>query len=158
MKQINKKGDRVRKFRGTAHHKMDAKGRVSLPAKYRGILAGLDLVLVPGAEDCLWLYTDEEYQKVTKTLEENPFDEEYDLLRHLFIAEAEDIEVDSSGRIRVPARQREFASLLKEVTIVGTGPRLEFWNSDTYKERFSGVDRKSAVKILGKTGKAEQSS
>ena len=145
------------RFRGSAHHKMDAKGRVSLPAKYRDILAGESLVLVPSAKDCLWLYTDEEYSKVTKRLEENPFDEEFALLRLFFIAEAEDIEVDSVGRIRVPANKREFASLGKEVTIVGTGPRLELWNSDTYKQRITSVSREEAVKVLGKAGKEEQS-
>ena len=147
----------MRKFRGTAHHKMDAKGRVSLPAKYRNMLADADLILVPSSADCLWLYTDEEYSKVTERLEENPFDETFDLLRHLFIGGAEDIEVDSLGRIRVPAEQREFASLDKEVTIVGTGKRLELWDSDTYKQRLNAADRKAAVKVLGKPGKEEQS-
>jgi MraZ protein len=121
------------------------------------MLAASDLVLVPGTEDCLWLYTDEEYQKLTEPLEQNPFDEEYDLLRDLFIAGAEDIEVDNSGRIRVPAEQRDFASLAKEVTIVGKGPRLELWDSDSYKQRLSTADRKTAIKVLDKASKAEQS-
>lgn len=145
----------MRQFKGRAHHKMDAKGRVSLPAKYRTMLAASDLVLVPGTDGCLWLYTDEEYQKLIAPLLKNQFDEKYDLLRELFVAGAEDIEVDGSGRIRVPAEQREFASLLKEVTIAGKGTRLELWDSEIYKQRLGGIDRSKALKVL--TEQEEQS-
>jgi len=134
---------------------MDAKGRVSLPAKYRQRLAAENLVLVPGTNECLWLYTDDEYQKLIAPLEDNPFDEDYDELRDLYVAQAEDVEVDASGRIRVNAEQRKYAALEKEISIVGKGTRLELWDSESYKQRISGLDRSSAHKVL--TGKTEQS-
>jgi len=127
---------------------MDAKGRVSLPAKYRAILAAQELVLVPGTDNCLWLYTDEGYKELIKPLRNKQFDRKYDLLRDLFVAGAEDIEVDGSGRIRVPAEQRDFASLSKEVTIVGKGDRLELWDSERYRDRLKGIDMDEALKAL----------
>jgi len=127
---------------------MDAKGRVSLPAKYRTTLAAQDLVLVPGTDNCLWLYTDEGYKELIKPLRDKQFDKKYDLLRDLFVAGAEDIEVDGSGRIRVPAEQRDFASLSKEVTIVGKGERLELWDSERYRNRLKGIDMDEALKVL----------
>ena len=135
-------------FKGRAHHKMDAKGRVSLPAKYRTTLAAQDLVLVPGTDNCLWLYTDEGYKELIKPLRNKQFDRKYDLLRDLFVAGAEDIEVDGSGRIRVPAEQRDFASLSKEVTIVGKGDRLELWDSERYRDRLKSIDMDEALQVL----------
>jgi len=127
---------------------MDAKGRVSLPAKYRTTLAAQDLVLVPGTDNCLWLYTDEGYKELIKPLRNKQFDRKYDLLRDLFVAGAEDIEVDGSGRIRVPAEQRDFASLSKEVTIVGKGDRLELWDSERYRDRLKSIDMDEALQVL----------
>jgi len=132
---------------------MDAKGRVSLPAKYRQTLAAENLVLVPGTSNCLWLYTDDEYQKLIGPLMDNPFDEDYDELRDLYITEAEDIEIDASGRIRVTSEHCDFAGLKKEITFAGKGTRLELWDSETYKQRVRGLDRSSAHKVL--TGKTE---
>ena len=136
------------RFRGKAHHRMDAKGRVSLPAKYRTKLAASELVIVPGVDNCLWLYTEEEHERLIEPLEQNPFDTAMDKLRDLFIADAEDLEVDSAGRIRVSAQHRQYANLTKEVTIVGTGKRLELWDTNDYQQRLQGIDREQALQAL----------
>lgn len=127
---------------------MDAKGRVSLPAKYRSKLAASDLVIVPGTDDCLWLYTEEGYEKLIEPIEQNPFDPAMDRLRDLYISGAEDIEVDSAGRIRVSSEHRAYANLDKEVTIAGKGARLELWDTQAYQQRLQGIDRKAALKVL----------
>ena len=127
---------------------MDAKGRVSLPAKYRTKLAASELVIVPGSDDCLWLYTEEEYDKLIEPIEQSPFDTAMDKLRDLYISGAEDIEVDSAGRIRVSAEHREYAHLSKDVTIAGKGARLELWDTETYQQRLAGIDRTEALKVL----------
>jgi len=138
----------VSTFRGRAHHKMDAKGRVALPAKYRTRLAGSHLVLVNGRDNCLWLMTEDEYVKLTAELTVPELSAQLDqrraLLQEVFISGAEDVEVDSAGRIRIPAHMRTYASLSKEVTFAGKGPRLELWDGEKYDARLANLSLEDA--------------
>jgi len=131
---------------------MDAKGRISLPAKYRTKLAASDLVLVPGMGHCLWLFTEEEYDKLIEPIQHaSLYDSaEIDELRDLYISGAEDVEVDSAGRIRISAEQREYAQLDKDVTIAGKGSYLELCDSELYQQKLGKIDKGEARKALSR--------
>jgi MraZ protein len=144
------------RFLGIAQHTMDGKGRVSLPAKYRGELAVSELVLVEGIEQCIWLYRKEDYDKLIAPLTDDDLDETLDDLNEFFIAGAFNAEVDSAGRIRVPAEMRDYAQLSKAVSVVGKANRLELWDSEIHAARRTRIDKKAALAELRKRGKAAQ--
>jgi len=135
---------------------MDGKGRVSLPAKYRAELAASELVLVGGIEECIWLYRKENYDRLIAPLLEDDLDETLDDLREFFIAGACGVEVDSAGRIRVPADMRAYANLTRAVAVVGKGNRLELWDGEQHAERRAGIDKRKALADLRKRGEAQQ--
>ena len=118
--------------------KLDAKGRLALPAKVKAALpemAGNELVLRRGFEPCLVLYPMMEYKKIygrVKSLSE--FNEEYRKFQRSFFRGNVDVELDGAGRLLIPKRMMEFANLEKEVVLVGLGNRLEIWNPGQYED------------------------
>jgi MraZ protein len=118
--------------------KLDAKGRLALPSKVRAALpdnASEELVMRRGFEPCLVLYPMLEYKKIYSRVRSlNEFNEEYRMFQRSFFRGNVDVELDGAGRINIPKRMMEFASLEKEVILVGLGNRIEIWNPDLYEQ------------------------
>jgi MraZ protein len=118
--------------------KLDAKGRLALPSKVRAALpdnASEELVMRRGFEPCLVLYPMLEYKKIYSRVRSlNEFNEEYRMFQRSFFRGNVDVELDGAGRINIPKRMMEFASLEKEVILVGLGNRIEIWNPDLYDQ------------------------
>ena len=121
-------------FLGEYQHTLDAKGRVSLPAKFRGEMTG-KLVIARGMEGCLYVFPAEEYSGFLKSLlERNDFDPKFRQVRRYFTAGAVETELDSAGRINLPSTAREKAGLGKDVSIIGNGERVEIWDAEKWDE------------------------
>jgi MraZ protein len=119
-------------FLGDYQHTLDAKGRVSLPAKFRGELTG-KLVIAKGFDKCLFVYSNDEYLKfVAKLLGGDDMDPRVRKMRRVFTAGAVDVELDSAGRISLPASLREYAGLTKDVAVTGNGNRIELWDAEVW--------------------------
>jgi len=119
-------------FLGEYQHTLDAKGRVSLPAKFRAEMTG-SLVVAKGFEECLYVFPAEEYAGFLKSvLERNDFDRRFRDLRRYFTAGAVEVELDSAGRINLPPNAREHAGLGKDVSIIGNGERVEIWDVEKW--------------------------
>ncbi|MFT6054147.1 MAG: MraZ protein [Roseivirga sp.] len=118
--------------------KLDAKGRLALPSKVRAALpdnTSQELVMRRGFEPCLVLYPMLEYKKIYSRVRSlNEFNEDYRKFQRSFFRGNVDVELDGAGRINIPKRMMEFASLEKEVILVGLGNRIEIWNPDQYEE------------------------
>lgn len=125
-------------FTGEYDCKLDAKGRLALPAKVKAALpdvATQELVLRRGFEACLVLYPMIEYKKIINRVRSlSEFNEEYRRFQRSFFRGNAEVELDGSGRINIPKRMMEFADLTKEVVLVGLGNRVEIWNPDQYEE------------------------
>ena len=125
-------------FTGEYDCKLDAKGRLALPAKVKSALpdvANHELVLRRGFESCLVLYPMLEYKKIINRVRSlSEFNEEYRKFQRSFFRGNHEIEMDGSGRINIPARMMSYASLEKDVVLVGLGNRVEIWNPDLYEE------------------------
>ena len=125
---------------------IDEKGRLSLPSKIRGRISGDELVMTKGAEKCLWLYLPEEWEKVSAQLIEGAsvFSlNTQDVLRR-FIAPAEEVTVDKSGRIKLSLSLMKSMGLTRDCYLLGMGGRLEIWDQEVY-ERFE-EERSAEVK------------
>ena len=118
--------------------KMDAKGRLTLPSKVKAKLpevSGNQLVLSRGLEPCLVLYPLVEYRKIySRIASMNEFNEEFRRLQRNFFRRITEVELDSAGRLLVPKAMSSYASLEKEVILVGMGNRMELWDAEVYEE------------------------
>ena len=121
-------------FMGEYSHSVDAKGRLIVPAKFREQL-GDQFVVTKGVDGCLYVYSQEEWQRIEESLREKPLTSK-DARKFLrfFFAGAATCEVDKQGRINLPANLREYAGIEKEVVSVGVFSRVEIWSRERYQE------------------------
>lgn len=128
-------------FRGTFEHALDAKNRLTVPAKYRDALkGGVVLAISPetevGTTRSLAIWRPDDYDAfVQQALSElNPLSPRARDLRNLLYGNSWDQELDSANRLVVPQPAREFAGLEKEVVITGAGDRLQLWDRKAFSE------------------------
>ncbi len=118
--------------------KLDAKGRIVLPAKIKSNLpesSGHEIVLRRGFEPCLVAYPMIEFNKIYSRIAGlNEFNEEYRRLQRNFFSGNTVVELDSMGRFIIPKTMIRFAQLEKDVIVVGMGNRVEVWNPKLYEE------------------------
>jgi MraZ protein len=129
-------------FLGDYQHTLDAKGRVSLPAKFRADMTG-KLVIAKGFEDCLYVYSADEYNRfVEELLATEDFDPRMRRIRRFFTSGAVEAELDSAGRISLPQVLREYAGLKKDIAVTGNGNRIELWDAEAWAA-YNGEDEGS---------------
>jgi MraZ protein len=123
-------------FFGTSRHTLDAKGRLSIPAKFREPLKGGDFAITPGLHDNLHIYPADSWRKMTEELAEtSPFDLDVADLKGDFFGMAEMAKLDGAGRVLIPQNLREISKLKVEVVIRGAQDHLEVWSADVYDKR-----------------------
>ena len=124
-------------FRGTFDHTLDAKNRLTMPARYRSALAGGIVLAVPvDQEPCIGVWRPQEYEEYTRrAIEAMPtLSPRRAALERFFNAYSHDAELDAAGRVMVPAFLGEKAKLQKEIVILGVGERLELWGKELWSE------------------------
>ena len=125
-------------FLGSHSPRLDEKGRLFLPAKYREELSG-GLVITKGQERCLYVFPMAEFQRITEALRTAPVTAKAvrDYSR-VFFASASDEVPDKQGRITIPPALRTYAALTRDCVVIGANTRLEIWDSqawETYLEQ-----------------------
>jgi MraZ protein len=123
-----------------------------MPSRYRDELvsrsAGQLVVTIDVVDPCLSIYPLPEWEVIEAKLRELPsFREENRRLQRLLIGNAVDLELDGSGRILVPPRLREYASLDKRAVLVGQLNKFQLWDEDAW-DATSGADL-AAIKLPG---------
>ena len=124
-------------FRGTFDHTLDAKNRLTVPARYRATLAdGVVLAMPVDQKPCVGVWQPQGYEVYShRALAElPPLSGDLSELERFFYGNSLDTELDAAGRIMVPGFLSEHARLQKEVVIVGAGDRLELWSRDSWNE------------------------
>ena len=119
---------------GEYNNKLDDKGRVSVPVKFREDL-GHSFIVTKGLDNCLFAYSKEEWATFEAKLKSLPLTNTNarNFIR-FFFAGATECETDKQGRINIPQNLREYAGLSKEVFIVGVSTRVEIWDKDKWLE------------------------
>ena len=122
-------------FLGTHNPRLDAKGRLALPARFRTELAG-GLVITKGQERCLYAFPIDEFTRMTGALRDAPVTARAvrDYSRVFFASATQEIP-DAQGRVTLPGALREYAGLDKDCAVIGANTRVEIWNAaawDTY--------------------------
>ena len=138
---------------GEYTHTIDDKNRVSLPSKFRTLM-GKKIVVTPGLDQCLFAFTQKEWQRIADKLAENASMLSADMrsfTRYMF-GGASEAEVDNIGRVLIPDFLRERANLKTKVVLIGVQNRIELWNDKQWAEYKKGVERQAdglAEKLSG---------
>ena len=116
-------------FRGTFDYSLDAKKRLTVPARFRATLSD-GVVLAKQVDPCVALWRPDDYEAYTQSILQglHPFSNEAQQLERFFAANAVDTELDSAGRVGIPAFLLEYGGLDKEVVVTGAGRCLEIWD------------------------------
>ncbi|MGP1586756.1 MAG: division/cell wall cluster transcriptional repressor MraZ [Treponemataceae bacterium] len=121
---------------GEYNNSIDEKGRISFPAKLRSAVNQNVLIVTKGLDRCLWLFTSLEWEDFQSKLMSNASmmnSKNMQVVRH-FVAPAQEVEFDKSGRISIPQSLREYANLSKECTVLGVAKYIELWDMQVYKD------------------------
>jgi len=129
-------------FRGRYEHTIDAKGRTSVPARYRDALAGEKRVVITSALDpCLVAYAPTEWAAFEERLARLPqFDRAVQRIRRIYVSGAVECDIDDVGRILVPPTLRDHAHLTKDVLWAGAGRYAELWDREEWQRAFETTD------------------
>jgi MraZ protein len=120
-------------FRGTFDHTLDAKNRLTVPAKFRGTLSN-GVVVAQSVERCLTIWIPADYEAyVDRALSQvNPMTRQSRDLERYFSANASETELDAAGRIMITPKLMEWAGLRKDVVVTGARKWLEIWDRDAW--------------------------
>ena len=130
---------------GTHTPKLDDKGRIILPAKFRDELSA-GVVITRGQERCLYVFSKSEFESVHEKIRQAPVtSEEARKYLRLFLSGAADDTPDKQGRVLVPQLLRDYAGLTKELVIIGVGSRAEIWDATSWQEYLSSNEEKFAT-------------
>ena len=133
-------------FMGEFHHNLDEKNRLIIPSRFREEL-GKKFVVTRGLEECLFVYSLTEWERIVEKLRSLPFtNKDARTFMRMFLSGATECELDSNGRIIIPGNLINYCSLEKEAIIIGVNERLEVWAENKYEEFFnSNIDKFSDV-------------
>lgn len=128
---------------GEYEHSLDVKGRLIMPAKLREDV-GEKFIITKGLDGCLFGFSINEWANFEEKLKSLPLTNKNarDFVR-FFLSGAVECEIDKQGRFLVASNLREYASMEKEVVIIGVGTRIEFWSKDKWK-KYNSSDNISA--------------
>ncbi len=120
-------------FLGTHLPRLDEKGRLILPAKFRDQLEA-GVVLTRGQERCLYLFPAQEFERLAGQLRQAPVTSKQarDYLR-VFLSGASDEAMDKQGRITIPPMLRTYAGLDRDCAVIGMGERIEIWDAPSWQ-------------------------
>jgi MraZ protein len=131
----------VAAFVGRYEHSLDTKGRVILPAKFRGSFERGGY-LTQNREGCLALWTPGEFERQLAAMQEQAAENRTNRnLARLWASSSHEVEIDRQGRMAIPSHLREFASLEGDVLVHGAIDRVELWSPTVWDERVRPDER-----------------
>jgi MraZ protein len=134
-------------FLGTHTPRLDEKGRLILPAKFRDELAG-GVVITKGQERCLYVFPAAEFRRIAEQLQAQPMTHKAARsYGRVFFASAHDELPDKQGRVSIPGHLREYAGLDRDVVVIGASSRVEIWDTAAWEaylaqseDDFAGIE------------------
>ena len=127
-------------FKGIHNINLDGKGRLTIPTKYRNTITdqsnGSMVVTMDTEEKCLLLYPSTIWATIEKKINDLPsFSKNHRRIQRILIGHAEDLDIDSAGRILLSKPLRMAADMTKKITLIGQGQKFEIWNEDTWNTK-----------------------
>src|SRR5947207_13051024 len=124
---------------GTFHRSLDEKSRFAVPKRLRDVLGhpgrNNSLYVAPGTDGSLGLFTEEAFSRLAEQLVQgSPTGQDNRTFSRLFYAQAQSVELDRLGRMRVPPELLELAHISKEIVLLGVRDHLEVWDKSRWEE------------------------
>ena len=136
-------------FLGEFKHALDAKGRAIIPSKFRDEIGEQKLVVMPGPDKNLVVYTEKDFQQfATDFLERSSGTADYRGLRRFIASNAESLELDKQGRILLSAKLRNYAGLTKDIVVNGNLTNFEIWDLERWEGERNFGDAEVFAKIV----------
>ncbi len=128
-------------FLGTHTPRLDDKGRLFLPAKFRERMAN-GLVITRGQDRCLYVFPMDEFARMAETMRTTPVTSKAvrDYQR-VFLSGASDEIPDKQGRVTIPGALRDYAGLSRECTVIGAGSRVEVWDTAAWEAYLASTEQ-----------------
>ena len=127
-------------FAGEFEHRIDPQGRISIPARFRSAFED-GIVLSKAYDRCLFVYTNEEWEKVAAQVAEQPTNlTAARRFARLTFSGAYPSQLDRSGRVLIPPQLRQYAGLGENVVLVGTGKVFEIWDRTAWQQESEMLD------------------
>ncbi len=124
-------------FMGEFQQKLDTKGRMIIPSKFRDSL-NEQFVITRGLDKCLFGYTMDEWARIEEKMKSLPLTKkDARKFMRLFFSGATVVDLDKQGRINIPSNLREYANLLKDCVVIGVSSRIEIWSENEWQEFYS---------------------
>ena len=130
---------------GEYRHTIDDKNRLSLPSKFRKEM-GKTVVITPGLDSCLFIFTVNEWEKISERLsvsQSSMLQSDNRSFNRYLLGRAVEVEVDSVGRMLIPEHLRTRAKLMSDVTFVGVKDRVELWDEKAWDAYVREVEGKA---------------
>lgn len=141
-------------FIGEFHHKLDNKGRMAIPAKFRNVLRK-GAVITRGLDSCLTIYSKNNWLILAEKLSNLPIVKSNSrAFSRFMLSGATEINLDKQGRVLIPEYLREYSALKKEIIIVGLFDKIEIWPKDRWAKYRDNTEKKSS-QIAEKLGEIE---
>ena len=132
-------------FIGEYSHSVDDKSRLAIPVKFRGALAS-GAVVTKGLEGCLFLYTNDEWKKLTDKINAMPISQaNARAFSRLMLAGAMDVQPDKQGRVVLPKYLLTYAGIKSSVVVAGLLNRLEIWDAKAWQEYKTATEKDTAA-------------
>ncbi len=138
-------------FMGQFEHTIDTKGRTIVPVKYREEL-GEEFIVTWGADGCLYLYPQTEWQEFVNQLKKLPSNQNTRKIQRQFLSMAMEVTLDKQGRILIPAKLRTSANLEKDLVFIGMMNRVEIWDKSTLEAQDDADDAVSLEDAMDELG------
>lgn len=126
---------------GQYFHTLDEKDRFILPAKFREKIKSLKkkrFYITRGMDGCLFIFDEVMWEKMEEKLRSIPFTKKQSReFNRLLFSSAQDIAIDSQGRITLPSYLKEIAGIVREIVIVGVAERIEVWGKEEWTKFYS---------------------
>jgi MraZ protein len=125
-------------FQGASSLSLDAKGRLSVPTRYRDVLsatAGGLLTLTKHPHGCLMVFPRPEWEKFRERVANLPMSAQW--WKRIFLGNAMDVEIDGTGRVLVSPELRVAAGISRDTMLLGMGNHFELWDKATYEAQES---------------------
>jgi MraZ protein len=125
---------------GTHNPRLDEKGRLILPAKFRDEFS-TGLVITRGQDRCLYVFSAREFEQLTDKISQAPISSKAarDFLRSLLSGATDEVS-DKQGRVTIPVMLREYAGLDRDLAVIGMGNRAEIWDLKVWNDTQAARD------------------
>jgi len=130
----------VNMFKGIHSINLDGKGRLTIPTKYRNSIMdqsnGSMVVTMDTEEKCLLLYPSNIWSSIEKKINDLPsFSKNHRRIQRILVGHAEDLDIDSAGRILLSKPLRLATEMTKKITLIGQGQKFEIWSEEIWNSK-----------------------